>query len=157
MLGINALADSVACCNQRRQITQAFFEERLSSGHLLWCLGALQPNPHKGNAMKTHCTLAVATLALAAATSALAAPPNAEGETAPPAAVNTLTTEAVVSDLVKFRQSDPATQQPRDGEWYTVSAPLGYPMPTVNHGDTDPAAQAMPTMQRANQNDSGSQ
>ena len=109
--------------------------------------------------MKTHCTFAAAILALAAATGALAAPPNAEAEAENtlPANASTLTTEAVVSDLVKFRQSDPATQQPRDGEWYTVSAPLGYPMPTVNHGDTDPAAQAMPTMQRANQNDSGSQ
>ena len=99
--------------------------------------------------MKTHCTLAVATLALAAATSALAAPPNAEGETAPPAAVNTLTTEAVVSDLVKFRQSGPARQLPRDGEWYDMPALLGYTKPlrtTVNYDSSGPDVQTMPAL-----------
>ena len=107
--------------------------------------------------MKTHCTFAAAIFALAAATGALAAPPNAEAEAENtlPANASTLTTEAVVSDLVKFRQSDPAAQQPRDGEWYNVPAPLGNAatLRAMNYDGAGPAAaQTLPTMLRTDQN-----
>lgn len=105
--------------------------------------------------MKTHCTFAAAILALAAATGALAAPPNAEAENTLPANASTLTTEAVVSDLVKFRQSEPAAQQPRDGEWYNVPAPLGNTatLRAMNYDGAGPAAaQTLPTMLRTDQN-----
>ena len=107
--------------------------------------------------MKTHCTFAAAILALAAATGALAAPPNAEAEAENtlPANASTLTTEAVVSDLVKFRQSEPAAQQPRDGEWYNVPAPLGNTatLRAMNYDGAGPAAaQTLPTMLRTDQN-----
>lgn len=101
--------------------------------------------------MKTHCTFTVASFVLAAATTtcALAAPPNKEGEKSAPSA-DYLTTEAVVSDLVKFRQTDPTRQQPRDGEWYNVPAPLGSPMALkVGYEDAMGSdARAMPSMQR---------
>lgn len=100
--------------------------------------------------MKTHCTLAAASFALAAATAvgALAAPPHAEIEKTTPLA-SFLTTEAVVGDLVKFRQADPGTQQLRDGEWYNVPAPLGLPRArTVGDEMPAPAARAVPVMQR---------
>ncbi len=98
--------------------------------------------------MKTHCTFAAAIFALAAATGALAASPNAESENTAPAA-RTLTTEAVVSDLVRFRQTDPNKQQPRDGEWYNVPAPLGSAVRTVGYEDMGAAARTMPAVYRA--------
>ena len=99
--------------------------------------------------MNTHRTFAVATFALAAATGALAASPNAESENTVSAAALTLTTEAVVSDLVRFRQIDPDKQQPRDGEWYNVPAPLGSAVRTVGYEGSGAPAQTMPAIYRA--------
>ena len=104
--------------------------------------------------MKTHFTFAVAIIALASATSTFASEPNFDSDNAMPAA-NILTTEAVVCDLVKFRQSEPAAQQPRDGEWYNVPAPLGNAatLRAMNYDGAGPAAaQTLPTMLRTDQN-----
>ena len=70
--------------------------------------------------MKTYCTFAVVSLLLATATGAMAAPPNAHSDNT----ASTLTTEAVIADLVASRKAAP-TQSPHDGEWYNVPAPLG--------------------------------
>ncbi len=112
--------------------------------------------------MKTHCTFAAAILALAAATGAtgafaasLNAEAQAEAESTLPATASTLTTEAVVSDLVRFRQSEAAAQQPRDGEWYNVPAPLGNAaiLRAMHYNGAGPAAaQTPPTMLRTDQN-----
>ena len=119
--------------------------------HLGMCFGAwahYKLNPYQGNALKTHFTFAVAIIALASATSTFASEPNFDSDNAMPAA-NTLTTEAVVSDLVKFRQSGPSRQPPRDGEWYDMPALLGYTTPlrtTVNYDSSGPDAQTMPAL-----------
>ena len=73
--------------------------------------------------MKTHCTFAAVSLALAAATSAMATPPSADMDN-PGAHAPSLSREQVVADLVAARQAWPS-QLPRDGEWYNVPAPLG--------------------------------
>lgn len=97
----------------------------------------------------THGLFAVASFALVAVTGALAAPPNAAGENTR-LSVRPLTTDAVVSDLVKFRQSGPTTQQPRDGEWYNVPAPLGYRARTGGH-ESASFTQSMSDMQRTDE------
>ncbi len=74
--------------------------------------------------MKTYCTFAVASLVLATATGAMAAPPDAESANTAQSANTPLTREAVIADLVASRQAAPS-QLPRDGEWYNVPAPLG--------------------------------
>ncbi|NMM79181.1 DUF4148 domain-containing protein, partial [Acidovorax sp. SRB_24] len=74
--------------------------------------------------MKTYCTFAVASLVLATATGAMAAPPTPDSATTVQSANTPLTREAVIADLIASRQAAP-TQMPRDGEWYNVPAPLG--------------------------------
>lgn len=96
--------------------------------------------------MKTYSTFAVASLVLVAATGAMAAPPNAEGEIES-AAINTRapTTETIVADLLASRQAAP-TLPPRDGEWYNVPAPLGGMAEKVRYENAG-SPQAMPAEQ----------
>ena len=105
--------------------------------------------------MNTHSIFAAATLALATATGALAAPPAAESDSNAPTA-RTLSKEDVIQELVKFRQAGPTTPQPRDGEWYNVPAPVGSRVLTMGQEGTGPA-QAMPAMHRADTDTSLSQ
>lgn len=91
--------------------------------------------------MKTYCTFAVASLMLATATGAMAAHTNAESDHSDHHA-STLTTEAVIADLVASRKAAP-TQSPHDGEWYNVPAPLGGMTPKTRHEGTA-STQAMP-------------
>ena len=91
--------------------------------------------------MNTHCTFSVASLVLATATGAMAAPPNTDNDNTTNSE-RPLTRQAVIADLVASRQA-PATTHPRDGEWYNVPAPLGGMARKLRDEDTH-SAKAMP-------------
>lgn len=77
--------------------------------------------------MNTSCTFAAVSLALATATGAMAASPNADNSSTPPD-LQPLTRDAVIADLVVSRQAAPSLT-PHDGEWYNAPAPLGQMAP----------------------------
>ncbi|NMM81132.1 hypothetical protein B2J86_09385 [Acidovorax sp. SRB_14] len=93
--------------------------------------------------MNTYCTFAVASVVLAAASGAIAAPPDTESANTAQNANTPLTREAVIADLIASRQAAP-TQMPRDGEWYNVPAPLGGRAHTMRYDNADSAQQPMP-------------
>lgn len=82
--------------------------------------------------MKTYCTFAAVSLALAAATGAMAAPPSAGSQT-PVQDARPFTHDTVTVDPTDSRQAA-RMLLPRDGEWYNVPAPLGG-MHRMDHSD----------------------